>query len=108
MIEVVTTNSDDSSKTITTTTDPSGVVSTEKVTTDTGGNEIAPEPEPELAKKLNIKENTLNKLIKDLERDGILNISKNKYIEIKGGGVTTGKNVNAGLPSWCLEFYLLN
>ena len=37
----------------------------------------------ELAKKLNIKENTLNKLIKDLERDGILNISKNKYIEIK-------------------------
>ena len=37
----------------------------------------------ELAKKLNIKENTLNKLIKDLERDGILNISENKYIEIK-------------------------
>jgi len=34
-------------------------------------------------KKLNINENTLNKLIKDLERDGILNISKNKYIEIK-------------------------
>ena len=37
----------------------------------------------ELAKKLNIKENALNKLIKDLERDGILNISKNKYVEIK-------------------------
>ena len=37
----------------------------------------------ELAKKLNIKENTLNKLIKDLEKDGILNISKNKYVEIK-------------------------
>ena len=37
----------------------------------------------ELAKRLNIKENTLNKLIKDLERDGILNISENKYIEIK-------------------------
>ena len=37
----------------------------------------------ELAKKLNIKENPLNKLIKDLEKDGILNISKNKYIEIE-------------------------
>ena len=37
----------------------------------------------EVDQKLNIKENTLNKLIKDLERDGILNISKNKYIEIK-------------------------
>lgn len=38
----------------------------------------------ELAKKLNIKENSLNKLIKDLEGDGLLNISENKYIEIKG------------------------
>jgi len=37
----------------------------------------------ELAKKLNIKQKNLNKLIKDLERDGLLNISKNKYIEIK-------------------------
>ena len=37
----------------------------------------------ELAKKLDIKENNLNKLIKDLERDGVLNISENKYIEIK-------------------------
>ena len=37
----------------------------------------------ELAKKLNIKQKNLNKLIKDLERDGFLNISKNKYIEIK-------------------------
>ena len=37
----------------------------------------------ELAKKLNIKENMLKKLIKDLERDGFINISKNKYIEIK-------------------------
>ena len=36
----------------------------------------------ELAKKLNIKENMLKKLIKDLERDGFINISKNKYIEI--------------------------
>ena len=38
----------------------------------------------ELAKKLNIEENSLNKLIKDLEGDGLLNISENKYIEIKG------------------------
>ena len=37
----------------------------------------------ELAKKLDIKENSLIKLIRDLERDGLLNISKNKYIEIK-------------------------
>ena len=37
----------------------------------------------ELAKKLNIQENKLNKLLKDLERDGVLNISNNKYIEIK-------------------------
>ena len=37
----------------------------------------------ELAKKLNIEENRLNKLLKDLERDGVLNISNNKYIEIK-------------------------
>ena len=37
----------------------------------------------ELAKKLNIKENKLNKLVKDLEKDGVVNISKNKYIEIK-------------------------
>jgi len=37
----------------------------------------------ELAKKLNIKESSLNKLTKDLERDGFINISKNKYIEIK-------------------------
>ena len=37
----------------------------------------------ELAKKLNIKQKNLNKLIKDLQRDGLLNISKNKYIEIK-------------------------
>ena len=37
----------------------------------------------DLAKKLNIQENKLNKLIKDLERDGVLNISNNKYIEIK-------------------------
>ena len=38
----------------------------------------------ELTKKLNIEENSLNKLIKDLEGDGLLNISENKYIEIKG------------------------
>ena len=38
----------------------------------------------ELAKKLNIKENSLNKLIKELERDGLLNTLGNKYIEIKG------------------------
>jgi len=37
----------------------------------------------ELAKKLNIQENKLNKLLKDLERDGVLNISNKKYIEIK-------------------------
>ncbi len=37
----------------------------------------------ELAKKLNIEEKKLNKLLKDLERDGVLNISNNKYIEIK-------------------------
>ena len=37
----------------------------------------------ELAKKLNIKESSLNKLTKDLQRDGFINISKNKYIEIK-------------------------
>ncbi len=37
----------------------------------------------ELAKKLNIKEHRVKKLIKDLERDGFINISKNKYIEIK-------------------------
>jgi len=37
----------------------------------------------ELAKKLNIKENRVKKLIKDLEKDGFINISKNKYIEIK-------------------------
>ena len=37
----------------------------------------------ELAKKLNIEENKLNKLLKDLERDGVLYISNNKYIEIK-------------------------
>ena len=37
----------------------------------------------ELAKQLNIKENTLFKLIRGLEKDGFLNISKNKYIEIK-------------------------
>ena len=37
----------------------------------------------ELAESLNIKENILIKLIKDLQRDGLVNISKNKYIEIK-------------------------
>ncbi len=37
----------------------------------------------ELAEKLNIKENRLVKLINTLERDGLVNISKNKYIEIK-------------------------
>jgi A/G-specific adenine glycosylase len=37
----------------------------------------------ELAKKLNIKENSLKELINDLERDGFINISQNKYIEIK-------------------------
>ena len=37
----------------------------------------------ELAEQLNIKENTLIKLVRGLERDGLLNISKNKYIEIK-------------------------
>jgi len=36
-----------------------------------------------LAKKINIKENNLDKLIKGLERDGIVCISKNNLIEIK-------------------------
>ena len=36
-----------------------------------------------LAKKINIEENKLDKLIKGLERDGIVSISKNNLIEIK-------------------------
>ena len=36
-----------------------------------------------LAKKIDIEENNLDKLIKGLERDGIVCISKNNLIEIK-------------------------
>jgi len=36
-----------------------------------------------LAKKINIEENNLDKLIKALEKDGIVSISKNNLIEIK-------------------------
>ncbi len=37
----------------------------------------------ELAKQLNIKEIKLNKILKDLEKDGVIYIAKNKYIEIQ-------------------------
>tara|TARA_X000000368_G_scaffold356998_1_gene299201 strand:- start:757 stop:1590 length:834 start_codon:yes stop_codon:yes gene_type:complete len=37
----------------------------------------------ELGKKLNIKEPRLNKILLTLEKDGIINIAKNKYIEIQ-------------------------
>ena len=37
----------------------------------------------EAAKKLNIKEIKLNKILKDLEKDGVIYIAKNKYIEIQ-------------------------
>ncbi len=37
----------------------------------------------ELSKKLNINEARLNKILISLEKDGIINIRKNKYIEIK-------------------------
>ena len=37
----------------------------------------------ELSKKLNIKEIKLNKILESLEKDGIVNITNNKYIEIQ-------------------------
>ena len=37
----------------------------------------------ELGKKLKIKESRLNEILLSLEKDGIINIAKNKYIEIQ-------------------------